>query len=194
MCSFDHKVRCEWAVGNPLLVTYHDEEWGVPLHDDRRLFENFVLDGFQAGLSWLTILKKRPAFRIAFDNFDIHKIAEYNENKIIQLMGNEDIIRNRSKIMAAISNAKKIIEIRKEYGNFNNYLWQFTDGKPIINNWQTIKEIPPNSKESDTMSRDMKKRGLSFAGSTICYAFMQAVGMVNDHIESCFCYQKVNKL
>ncbi len=190
MCTFDNKIRCEWAVGNPLLKDYHDKEWGAPLYDDTRLFENFVLDGFQAGLSWLTILKKRNSFRVAFNNFIIEKVAAYDEQKIAQLLGNEDIIRNRSKIKAAINNAQKVLDIQEESGSFNSYVWHFTNGKTITNHWKSIKEIPANSEISDAMSRDMKQRGFSFAGSTICYAFMQAVGIVNDHIISCHCYKR----
>ncbi|MFO7656563.1 MAG: DNA-3-methyladenine glycosylase I [Bacteroidales bacterium] len=190
MSSSDQFIRCEWAVGNSLLVEYHDHEWGVPQHDDTRLFENFVLDGFQAGLSWLTILKKRDAFWQAFDAFDIQKVADYNMEKVTELLNNDGIIRNKSKIEAAINNAKKVLIIQDEFGAFSNYLWQFADGKPIINTWKSDKEIPPNSPVSDAMSRDMRKRGFTFAGSTICYAFMQAVGIVNDHIASCFCHNR----
>lgn len=188
MNSSDQKMRCEWAVGNPLLINYHDNEWGVPLYDDSRLFENFVLDGFQAGLSWLTILKKREAFRLAFDNFDIMKVAKYDEIKVTQLLNNENIIRNRSKIAAAINNAEQALKVQEEFGSLDAYFWHFTDGKPIINSWNSYKEIPANTNISDAMSRDLRKRGFAFAGSTICYAFMQAVGIVNDHIVSCFCY------
>ena len=183
-------TRCDWAVGNAIMTDYHDHEWGVPLHDDRKLFKNFVLDGFQAGLSWLTILKKREAFQTAFDHFEIHAVASYDEIKINQLLDNAGIIRNRQKILAAINNAQKVEKIQEEFGSFDNYAWSFVDGIQIRNRWQSMDQIPATSPESDQMSRDMKKRGFAFAGSTICYAFMQAVGMVNDHIISCFCYDR----
>ncbi|MBN2610746.1 MAG: DNA-3-methyladenine glycosylase I [Bacteroidales bacterium] len=186
MSSSDQIIRCEWAVGNPLLTEYHDREWGVPQHDDTRLFENFVLDGFQAGLSWLTILKKREAFRQAFDQFNIQKVAGYSDKKISELLKNEGIIRNRLKIEAAVNNARLVLKIIEEYGSFSNYLWRFVNGKTIVNNWNTYKDAPANSPESDEMSRDMRKRGFTFTGSTICYAFMQAVGIVDDHIVTCF--------
>jgi DNA-3-methyladenine glycosylase I len=186
----NHITRCDWATGDPIMTDYHDQEWGVPLHDDRKLFENFVLDGFQAGLSWLTILKKREAFQTAFDHFEIQTVASYDEHKINQLLKNARIIRNRQKIVAAINNAQKVIRIQEEFGSFDNYIWSFVNGKQIRNSWQSMDQIPPTSSESDMMSKDMKKRGFSFAGSTICYAFMQAVGLVNDHIISCFCYRK----
>lgn len=181
----DNIVRCGWTSTEKLLFDYHDNEWGRPLYDDRKLFENFVLDGFQAGLSWLTILKKREAFRIAFDNFEITKVASFQEEKINELLLNPGIIRNRQKIVAAISNAKKVLEIQKEFKSFSNYIWSFSNGKVINNNWPLLKDVPATSSLSDEMSRDMKKRGFAFAGSTICYAFLQAVGVVNDHIQTC---------
>ena len=188
----DDFIRCEWAIGNTLMTDYHDHEWGMPVHDDIRLFENFVLDGFQAGLSWLTILKKREAFRIAFDFFNIQTVASYDEHKIVSLLQNRDIIRNRQKILSAVHNAGQVSRIQEEFGTFDNYLWNFVNGKSIINRWSAIKEIPSTSEVSDKMSKDLKKRGFSFAGSTICYAFMQAVGMVNDHIKDCFRYSEIN--
>ncbi len=186
----NHLTRCDWATGNSIMTDYHDHEWGAPLHDDRKLFENFVLDGFQAGLSWLTILKKREAFQTAFDHFIIHKVASYDENKISQLLDDANIIRNRQKILAAINNAQKVKKIQEEFGSFDNYVWSFVDGCQIRNKWQSMDQIPATSSESDKMSHDMKKRGFAFAGSTICYAFMQAIGLVNDHIISCFCYER----
>jgi len=186
----NHLTRCDWAIGNPIMTDYHDHEWGVPLHDDHKLFENFVLDGFQAGLSWLTILKKREAFQTAFDHFMIHTVASYDENKINQLLDNASIIRNRQKILAAINNANKVKKIQAEFGSFDSYIWSFVDGNQIFNKWQSMDQIPATSPESDIMSRDMKERGFAFAGSTICYAFMQAAGLVNDHIISCFCYER----
>ncbi len=182
--------RCDWAIGHSIMTDYHDLEWGVPLHDDTRLFENFVLDGFQAGLSWLTILKKRKAFQAAFDHFEIHTVANYDEHKVKQLLEDSGIIRNRQKILAAIKNAQKVIEVQEEFGSFDKYIWSFTKGKRIRNSWQSMAQIPSTSPVSDKMSHDMKRRGFAFAGSTICYAFMQAVGIVNDHIISCFCYAR----
>ncbi len=175
---------------HPLLIAYHDAEWGVPLHDDRKLFENFILDGFQAGLSWLTILKKRQAFREAFNGFDMEKIAVYDLTKINRLLENPEIIRNNLKIHAAVTNAQQSIRVVEEWGSFDAYIWQFTGGRTITNHRNGMHEIPATSPESDAMSRDMKKRGFKFAGSTICYAFMQAVGMVNDHIVTCTFYPK----
>ncbi len=185
-------TRCEWVPANdPLYRKYHDEEWGLPLHDDHLLFEFLILEGAQAGLSWATILKKRDNFRQAFDNFDARKIAGYNENKIQELLLNEGIIRNRLKIQAAIQNAKAFLEVQKEFRSFDAYIWQFVGGKPIKNAWTFLKEIPTTTAESDAMSKDLKKRGFKFVGSTICYAFMQAVGMVNDHTVNCFRYSQL---
>ena len=186
------KVRCGWAF-KPLDMEYHDTEWGVPVHDDSKLFEFLVLDAFQAGLSWSTILAKRENFRKAFDNFDYQKIAKYNQHKIDELLQNEGIIRNKLKINATIGNAKAFMQIQKQFGSFDKYIWSFTGGKPIINKWETMKDIPATSPESDAMSKDLKKRGFKFVGSTICYAFMQAAGMVNDHLISCFRYKEVYK-
>ncbi|RJQ18219.1 DNA-3-methyladenine glycosylase I [Candidatus Woesearchaeota archaeon] len=184
--------RCAWPK-NELAIQYHDHEWGLPVHDDRKLFEAIILDAFQAGLSWDTILKKRENFRKAFDNFDAKKIAKYDEKKVKQLMNNEGIIRNNLKIKAAITNAKAFLHVQKEFGSFDKYIWQFVSHKPIINKRKSIKEIPAKTEISDAMSKDMKKRGFAFCGSTICYAFMQAVGMVNDHTVDCFCYRKTTK-
>lgn len=181
-------IRCQWADSHPLLAHYHDTEWGVPLHDDLKLFEFLVLDAAQAGLSWLTVLKKRENYRKAFDNFDPEKIVKYNEEKIAELLQNEGIIRNRLKINSAVKNAAGFLKIKEEFGSFDKYIWRFTDGKTIINKWKAMKEIPAVTKESDAMSKDLKKRGFTFVGSTICYAFMQAAGMVNDHTVDCFRY------
>lgn len=185
------KTRCDWANGDPLYIEYHDTEWGVPLHDDRRLFEFLILDGAQAGLSWLLILKKRAGYRKAFSNFDAGKIARYDEKKIATLLNNPGIVRNRLKINSAIENAKGYLQIEKEFGSFDKFIWQFTGGKTIRNSWKIIKEIPAKTAESDAMSKELKKRGFRFVGSTICYAFMQAAGMVNDHLTTCFRYKKV---
>ncbi len=182
------KQRCFWPNGKALDTHYHDSEWGVPLHNDRKLFEFIILDGFQAGLSWSTILNKRENFRKAFDNFDAQKIANYDEEKVQSLLQDIGIIRNKLKVRASISNAKIFLEIQKEFGTFEKYIWQFTDGKTIKNKWKSMDEIPVSTSESDAMSKDLKKRGFKFVGTTICYAFMQAAGMVNDHIVSCFRY------
>jgi DNA-3-methyladenine glycosylase I len=183
--------RCEWTHDNPFNNKYHDHEWGVPVHDDTKLFEFLILDAFQAGLSWLTILKKRDNFRKAFDNFDFKKIAEYDEKKIDELTNNEGIIRNKLKIRASVTNAKAYIEIINEFGSFDKYIWQFTDFKTIKNNCNSIKDVQATSPESDKMSKDLKKRSFKFVGSTICYAFMQAAGMINDHEVNCFRYNQV---
>lgn len=180
--------RCAWAGSDPLYIKYHDEEWGVPVHDDRKLFEMLILEGAQAGLSWITILRKRENYRKAFNNFDAKKISKYDAAKIKQLLLNEEIIRNKLKIGAAVINAKCFLEVQKEFGSFDKYIRQFVNGKQIKNNWKSLKEIPAKTKESDTLSKDLKKRGFKFVGSTICYAFMQAVGMVNDHTKDCFRY------
>ena len=182
------KNRCEWCLGDPIYIDYHDKEWGTPLHDDRKLFEMLILEGFQAGLSWITILRKRENFRKAFDDFDPVKIAKYNQRKINSLLQDEGIIRNKLKIEASIKNAKAFLEAQKEFGSFDKYIWQFVNNKPIKNNYKSIKEIPPKTEISDAMSKSLKKRGFSFVGSTICYAFMQATGIVNDHIKSCWKY------
>lgn len=186
--------RCDWSYsGNDQsYIKYHDEEWGVPLHQERKLFEFLVLEGAQAGLSWLTILKRRDNYRKAFDNFNIKKIAGYNEKKIKELMGNPGIIRNRLKLNSVISNAESFLKIQEEFGSFDNYIWGFVPGgKPIKNKWQSISKIPSRTKESDAISKDLYKRGFKFVGSTICYAYMQATGMVNDHITECFRYSQL---
>lgn len=184
------KQTCGWAK-KPLDTVYHDTEWGVPVHDDKKLFEFLVLDAFQAGLSWSTILNKRENFRKAFDNFDYEKVAKYNQFKIDELLQNEGIIRNKLKINGTIKNAIVFLKIQEEFGTFDKYIWSFTEGKTIINSWKEMKEIPTTSKESDAMSKDLKKRGFTFVGSTICYAFMQAAGMVNDHLVTCFRYKEI---
>jgi len=185
-------IRCPWA-SNDLSIRYHDEEWGKPVHDDRRLFEFLILEGAQAGLSWDTILKKRENYRAAFDNFDPQKIARYDRRKIETLMGNAGIIRNRLKIASAIKNAKAFLKVQDEFGSFDAYIWQFTAGAPIVNARCSMKQVPARSPESDAMSKDLKRRGFSFVGTTICYAFMQAVGMVNDHLIGCFRYSQLRK-
>ncbi len=188
----DHTIqRCAWCLSDPLYTQYHDEEWGVPLHDDRRLFEFLVLDGAQAGLSWLTILKKRKNYRKAFDRFDPVKVASYNTGKIHSLLKDSGIVRNRLKIESAVTNAQAFLKVQSEFGRFDDYIWRFVGGKPVVNRLKTLKEIPPQTKISDAMSKDLKARGFRFVGSTICYAFMQAAGMVNDHLVSCFRYKEV---
>jgi DNA-3-methyladenine glycosylase I len=182
----DGKKRCGWCLSDPIYVTYHDEEWGTPVHDDKLLFEFLVLESFQAGLSWLTILKKRENFRKAFAGFDVKKVAKFDEKKYEQLMQDAGIIRNQLKIRAAINNAQRFIEIQKEFGSFDKYVWSFVGGKPLKNNLRTLKDIQPRTLVSDAMSKDMGKRGFKFRGSTICYAFMQAVGMVDDHLDDCW--------
>jgi DNA-3-methyladenine glycosylase I len=178
--------RCAWCGVDPLYIRYHDEEWGVPVHDDRRLFEMLVLEGAQAGLSWITILRKRPAYRKAFDRFDARKIAKYDARKKRALLADAGIVRNRLKIDAAVTNARAFLAVKKEFGSFDAYIWQFVGGRPIVRLSNGLADIPALSPESDAMSRDLKKRGFRFIGSTICYAFMQAVGMVNDHTKGCF--------
>lgn len=188
----ENLIRCAWVLLNdPLYVKYHDEEWGVPLHDDNLLLESLILDGAQAGLSWSTILHKRENYRQAYDNFDAQKVAGYGEEKIAQLLNNPGIIRNRRKIESSIANARLFLEIRQDFGSFDRYLWQFVGGKPKINRWQNVKEVPATSPESDALSKDLGKRGFKFVGSTICYAFMQAAGLVNDHTTDCFRYHQV---
>ena len=188
----DGKVRCGWCLGDPIYVKYHDEEWGQPVQDDKVLFEFLVLESFQAGLSWLTILKKRENFRKAFANFDVKKVAKYDEQKYEALMQDAGIIRNQLKIRADINNAARFIEIQKEFGTFSNYVWSFAEKtkagapKPIINSRKSLRDVPPKTGISDAMSKDMGKRGFKFRGTTICYAFMQAVGIVNDHVDDCW--------
>jgi len=185
------KERCGWCGTDPLYVAYHDQEWGVPVTDDRGQFEFLVLETFQAGLSWITVLRKREYFREAFDQFDFEKVARYDERKIESLMQNERIIRNGAKIRAAVTNAQAFIRIREEFGSFSKYIWGFTGGKPILNKHRSLSDVPPVSAESDALSKDLKKRGFKFVGSTVIYAHMQATGMVNDHLVSCFRYREV---
>lgn len=180
------KIRCAWCLKDELYMKYHDEEWGLPLHDDTRLFEMLILEGAQAGLSWHTVLTKRENYRKAFDNWDAKKIARYTEKKKEKLLQNSGIIRNRLKIDAAIGNAKAFLPIQNEFGSFDKYIWQFVNHTPIVNTRRSLKEIPPKTKESDEMSKNLLKRGFKFVGSTICYAFMQATGMVDDHTEDCW--------
>lgn len=182
--------RCHWA-SNEVSVRYHDEEWGVPIHDDRMLFEFLILEGAQAGLSWDTILRKRTRYREVFDNFEPAKVAAYGRRKVRKLLADPGIIRNRLKIKAAIGNAQAFLAVQEEFGSFDRYIWQFVDGKPRVNRWRSHKQVPARTKESDAMSRDLKRRGFKFAGSTICYAFMQAIGMVNDHAPECFRYAEL---
>ena len=183
--------RCQWANSDPLMVEYHDTEWGVPQHDDRFLLEYMILDGAQAGLSWLTILRKREGYRRAFDYYDPAKIAQYDEARIAQLLQDPSIVRNRQKVNAAVSNARAFMEVQKEFGSFANYLWSFVGRRTIKNAWKTDSEIPARAPEAEAMSRDLVKRGFKFVGPTICYAFMQAAGMVNDHVVDCFRYEQV---
>jgi DNA-3-methyladenine glycosylase I len=180
------KVRCSWCIKDPIYIDYHDKEWGHPVHDDQKLFEFLVLESFQAGLSWLTVLKKRENFRKAFANFDAKKVSKFDKKKFDELMLDAGIIRNRLKIEAAINNAARYLEIQKEFGSFDKYVWSFVKGRTIVNNRKSLGNIPPKTEESDAMSKDMGKRGFKFRGSTICYAFMQAVGMVDDHINDCW--------
>jgi DNA-3-methyladenine glycosylase I len=184
-------IRCEWASGG-LSVSYHDEEWGTPVHDDRTLFEFLILEGAQAGLSWSTILNKRENYRKAFDRFDPNRVARYDRRKIQQLLHDPGIVRNKLKIAAAVENAKAFLRVQAEFGSFDRYIWQFVGGKPRVNKWKLMRQVPASTAESDAMSKDLKRRGFKFVGSTICYAFMQAVGMVNDHIMGCFRYKALS--
>ncbi len=184
-------TRCEWSVSDPLYIQYHDEEWGVPLHDEQKLFEFLILEGMQAGLSWLTILKKRENFRKAFDNFNVNHVARYDERKIEALMQDAGIIRNRQKILATIDNARAFLKVQDEFGSFDKYIWGFVNGKPIRNEWTTLQEIPAKTPLSETLSKDLIKRGFRFVGPTIVYAYMQATGMVNDHLVACFRHRAV---
>lgn len=188
MCE---KSRCTWAGELPVYIDYHDKEWGRPVYDDRKLFEMLVLEGMQAGLSWITVLKKREAFRKAFDGFDPGKVALYGEAKIQELLANEGIIRNRLKLHAAVTNARAFLEVQEKYGSFQQFIWAYVDHKPIRNHWEKQEEIPAKTPLSDRISRDLKKMGFQFVGSTIIYAFMQAVGMVNDHVTDCFVYREL---
>lgn len=186
--------RCSWATSDPAYFAYHDEEWGVPLHDDRRLFEMLVLEGAQAGLSWLTILKRRENYRRAFDGFDPQVVARYGDTESARLLGDAGIIRNRLKIKSAVTNARAFLKVQEEYGSFDHYIWDFVDGRPVQNAWTRLDELPARTALSDTLSKDLKRRGFSFVGSTICYAHMQATGMVNDHLVSCFRHRAVQRL
>lgn len=183
--------RCAWATGDQLLIEYHDKEWGVQVHDDRKLFEFLVLEGSQAGLSWITVLKKRTNYQRAFDSFDPAKIARYPEKDVNRLLADPGIIRNRLKIMAAITNAQKFLDVQNEFGSFDTYIWRFTDGEPIKHRFRSLSQIPAKTRESDAMSEGLQRSGFKFVGSTICYAFMQAVGMVNDHTTNCFRYSQL---
>ena len=187
-------TRCEWCGSDPLYTAYHDDEWGIPVHDDRLLFEFLILEGAQAGLSWLTILKKRENYRKAFHAFDCERIANYTQADVTRLLADSGIVRNRLKIQSAIKNARGVLDIREDCGSLNSYLWRYVDGIPKQNAWKSMAQLPVKTELSDTISRDMKKRGFSFAGSTICYAFMQAVGMVNDHTTDCFRHEEIKEL
>ena len=182
--------RCGWAQKNELMAKYHDEEWGRPLHDDQKLFEFLIMEGMQAGLSWLTILKKREAFRLAFDNFDVNKVAIYDQRKVDELMSNPAIIRNKLKIEASINNARRFLEVVDEFGSFDRYIWSFVNFQPIVNKFENLSELPAKTELSDLVSDDLKRRGFKFVGSTVIYAHMQATGMVNDRLIHCFCYQE----
>lgn len=186
--------RCEWAGSDPLYIEYHDNEWGVPVHDDRKIFEMLVLEGAQAGLNWLTVLRKRENYRKAFDNFDPRKVAKYDSKKLQELLANEGIIRNKLKIHSAIQNARAFLEVQKEFDSFDAYIWQFVGGRPIRNSWKSLSELPAQTAESEAMSKDLKRRGFGFVGPTICYAHMQATGMVNDHVVTCFRYKEVERM
>lgn len=187
------KKRCSWATSDPLSISYHDTEWAVPVHDDRRLFEMLILEGAQAGLNWLTILKKRRNYRRAFDNFDPRRIARYDKRKTASLLNDKGIVRNRLKIQAAVRNARAFLAVQEEFGSFNDYIWRFVGGTQKHNSWKKLSDCPATTPESDAMSKDLKRRGFTFVGSTICYAFMQAVGMVNDHLTSCYRYRQIMK-
>jgi len=182
---------CSWPTDDPLMIKYHDKEWGVPLHNDKKLFEFLLLEGMQAGLSWRTVLYKRENFRKAFDSFDFNKIAKYNKRKINSLLKNEGIIRNKLKVESAVTNAKAFLQVRKEFGTFNKYIWGFVNGKPIQNKFRSLKQLPARTELSDLISKDLMKRGFKFVGSTIVYAHMQATGMVNDHVVECFRYKEL---
>lgn len=191
--SSDERIRCGWAGSDPIYVGYHDREWGVPVRDDQRLFEFLVLEGAQAGLSWITILRKRDAYRAAFDDFDPEKVARYDARRIAKLLKNDGIVRNRAKLESAVRNARAFLAVQDEFGSFSKYQWGFVDNEPVVNRWPSLKQIPPRTPLSDALSKDLKQRGFSFVGSTIVYAHMQAVGMVNDHLVSCFRYDQVGR-
>jgi len=194
VASSGRTTRCTWCGTDPLYVAYHDHEWGVPVHDDRLLFEFLVLEGAQAGLSWLTILRKREAYRQAFDGFDPERVARYSQRRVEKLLANPGIVRNRLKVESVVKNAKALLAVQGEFGSFDSYMWTFVDGKPKQNAWQSLKDLPPRPADSDRMSKDLVRRGFSFVGSTICYAHMQAVGMVNDHTVDCFRHREVASL
>ncbi len=189
----NERVRCPWPGMDPLYVRYHDEEWGVPVHDDRKLFEFLTLEGAQAGLSWITILRKRAAYALAFENFDAGRVASYGEADVERLLGDPGIVRNRAKIRSAIGNARAFLRVREEFGSFDAYMWRFVDGEPVVNAWTDLSQLPASTPLSETMSKDLKKRGFSFIGPTVCYAHMQAVGMVNDHLVTCFRYEELTR-
>ena len=186
--------RCQWVSDDPLYIEYHDKEWGIPVYNDKKLFEMMILEGAQAGLSWITILKKRAHYRKVFDGFDAKKIAGYKQKKIDSLLLDPGIVRNKLKIESTISNAKLYLELKEKHGRFSDFLWQFVDGEPIQNKWRSLKQVPVSTEASDAMSKELKRLGFKFIGTTICYAFMQSVGMVNDHTTDCFCYDTVSKL
>ena len=188
-----NKTRCAWPCEDALYQSYHDHEWGVPLHDDQKLFEFLILEGAQAGLSWITILRKRENYRAAFDNFDVTRIARYNSAKIESLLQDAGIVRNRLKVQSTVINAQIFLEVQAEFGSFDIFIWQFVDGVPIQNKWRSLAEVPAHTKESDAMSKELKRRGFKFIGSTICYAHMQATGMVNDHTINCFRHKELSK-
>jgi len=189
----DRRPRCGWAGGDPLYVAYHDEEWGVPVHDDRTLFEFLVLEGAQAGLAWITILRKRAAYRAAFARFDPAAVARFDRRRVQALLRNPGIVRNRAKVEAAVANARACLEVQEEFGSFDAYVWRFTGGRTLRNSWTALRQIPPMTAESEAMSRDLKERGFRFVGPTICYAHMQATGMVNDHLTGCFRHREVGR-
>ena len=186
--------RCGWCGNDPLYIEYHDKEWGVPVRDDETLFEFLVLEGAQAGLSWITILRKREGYRDLFDDFDVNKIARYSDKKLEKILLDPRIVRNRLKVFGARKNARAFLDVQQEFGSFSEYIWRFVDGKPVQNHWQTMKQVPATTPISDTISKDMKRRGFTFVGSTIIYAHMQATGMVNDHVDECFRYEECKKL
>ncbi len=187
----NEKIRCAWAGNTPIYIDYHDNEWGRPVHDDVKLFEMLILEGMQAGLAWITVLNKREAFREAFDGFDPYKVSLYNDAKLQELMANEKIIRNRLKINAAVTNAKSFLRVVDEYGSFDKFIWEYVDNTPIIGHWEELENVPTRTLLSDKISKDLKKMGFKFVGSTIIYSFMQAIGMVNDHITKCFVYEEM---
>ena len=186
--------RCQWVSNDPIYTKYHDKEWGIPVYSDKKLFEMMILEGAQAGLSWITILKKRAHYRKVFDGFDARKIAGYNQKKIDSLLLDPGIVRNKLKVESTISNAKLYLELKEKHGRFSDFLWEFVDGEPIQNKWRSLKQVPVSTDASDAMSKELKRRGFKFIGTTICYAFMQSVGMVNDHTTDCFCHDAVSKL